>query len=288
MKVFIHSVPKTFQPHQLALMPVSETFWKILRITKRHSTPCFKDSDLAFIPINLIELQFKNIDPKSFLESLPVGNKPHFIVALGDFSNRSKAVHNGAAYKHLYTWLSNIRLLALESTDDLIADFDVGIVPYNCVKTHATSPSRSQPIFCDFYGTINHTFLPDSHLRSRIGELSGGRIRICEAPDTFGRNTALLAKTLKKLRLTELSTSLADHPFRRRGEESIFTLCPPGYGSWTYRYFLTIRYGGIPVRWGGNWQPGFSDLLPYSEAEVLIKEDDFINTESILASLSSA
>lgn len=88
-------------------MPVSETFWKILQIMKLHSTPCFKDSDIAFIPINLIELQFKNIDPHGFIESLPVSDKPHFIVALGDFSNRSRAVHNGAAYKHLWKWQTN-------------------------------------------------------------------------------------------------------------------------------------------------------------------------------------
>jgi len=252
MKVFIHDVPKELQPHRKALMPVSETFWKISQIMKSHSTPRFEDSDFAFIPINLIELQFKNVDPQSFIESLPVSDKPHFIVALGDFSNRTRAVHHGAAYKHLYTWLNSVRLLALESTSDLIDDFDVGIVPYNCVRTYATIPSHPRPVFCSFYGTIHHPFLPEFHLRKRMPELSGGMITIREAPDGFERHTRRLAKSLKKVQLTELGTSLADYSYRRRGEKSIFTLCPPGHGSWTYRYFLTLRYGGIPVRWGGG------------------------------------
>jgi len=39
---------------------------------------------------------------------------------------------------------------------------------------------------------------------------------------------------------------------------------------------------------GGDWRPGFSNLIPYSEAEVLIEEHDFANTESILACFSFA
>ena len=146
-------------------------------IMKAHETNLLFDADIAFIPINLIELQFRKIDPCEYIDSLPLTEKPHFIVALGDFSNRTGLNKFGDAYPEVYPWIAKVHLLALESTMDLLPNHDVAIVPFNCVTPKTSDPFRSRHNFADFYGTIEHTHLPDDHLRRRMPELSPPRPR---------------------------------------------------------------------------------------------------------------
>jgi len=257
---------------------------------KAHETNSLVDADIAFIPINLIELQFRNIDPCEYIDTLPLTKKPHFIVALGDFSNRTGLNRFGDAYREVYPWIAKVHLLALESTMDLLANYDVAIVPFNCVTPKASDPFGSRHNFADFYGTIEHTHLPDDHLRRRMPELAATPphrvMRVEASPDKFERTLNSIWRPIKRFGVSTPPARFADYPYRRRGKESTFILCPPGYGNWTYRYFLSYRYGGIPVRWNANWIPGFSQSVPFLEAEVLIDDMDFSNTSDILASLS--
>jgi hypothetical protein len=278
IKVYFYDLPKQFLPtDELSL--VSETFYGIRNYFKNcHSTEDPNQADYFFVPVNLVQYQFRNEDPKSVLRYLKFlsSKKDHILVAAGDFSQRSKRNHYGNAYKNTYDWLNPFILLALESTSDLIPGQDIGIIPFNTLSRTPVFKDNSRPYLYSFLGETNHVLLPQNHVRSKISKLE-------KKNDTFiGRS--IEDKLKRKLQ----ENYMTEDAYELMGRNSVFTLAPAGYGRWTYRFFQAIQWGSIPVLLSDDYIKPFSDVIPYRDFSVTVPEADLFQTDKILRNISPA
>ena len=277
IKIFVYKIPRKFRPTK-DLPLVSETFYEIEKhIKKELRTKNPKKADLFFVPINLIQYQFNNEDPKELLNNLKYlsNKKDHFIVALGDFSNRGTKNKYGEAYSKPYKWLDKFGLLALESTSDLDKEHDIGIIPLNTLPKRPKYNENKRIYLYSFLGELNHVFLPETHIRNKVGLLDN-------VVDVFiGDEIKLIdkKKMLKKFR--------TKNNYELISRNSTFTLCPAGYGRWTYRFFQAIEWGSIPVLLSDDYVKPFSDKIPYDKFSLTIKEKDIKNIDKIIRSISA-
>ena len=126
-----------------------------------------------------------------------------------------------------------------------------------------------------FLGELNHVFLPETHIRNKVGLLDNG-------VDVFiGDEIKLIdkKKMLKKFR--------TKNNYELISRNSTFTLCPAGYGRWTYRFFQAIEWGSIPVLLSDDYVKPFSDKIPYDKFSLTIKEKDIKNIDKIIRSISA-
>ncbi len=172
--MFTYTLGDDYRSTQDLVLP-SQTYEAIkTHFETRHCTADPLEADFFFVPLNLIQFQFRNEDPKKAIASLGYRakkKKNHILVATGDFSNRSRKNHNGEAYAKLYRWLDDFILLALESTSDLVPGQDIGIIPYNTLSAHPTFNTNDRRYLYGFLGELNHQFLPASHIRRRLVDL---------------------------------------------------------------------------------------------------------------------
>lgn len=276
-KVYIYDLPRKFHPtYELSL--VSETYFALndfFKLYCRTNDPLY--ADYFFVPINLIQFQFRNENPEAILAHLKYfdhSNHNHIIIALGDFSQHSKKNHYGHAYKTTYDWLNNFKLLALESTSDLIPNQDIGIIPYNTLSEKPIFNKNKRPYLYSFLGELSHSFLPPTHIRNQIKSIQ-------QKPDLF--IGSIISHDLKnKLRENYFTTN--DYELMSRN--SIFTLAPAGYGRWTYRFFQAIQWGSIPVLLSDDYVKPFEDTIPYDEFCITIPEKNIRNLDTQLRAIS--
>ena len=276
-KVYIYDLPRKYKPtYELSL--VSETYFALYDFFRLHCrTYDPLTADYFFVPINLIQFQFRNENPEEILNYLKYfdpSNHNHIIIALGDFSQHSKKNHYGHAYQTTYNWLNKFKLLALESTSDLIPNQDLGIIPYNTLSEKPIFNKNKRPYLYSFLGELSHLFLPPTHIRYQINSIQ-------QKPDIFIGSK--ISHDLKnKLRENYFTTD--DYELVSRN--SIFTLAPAGYGRWTYRFFQAIQWGSIPVILSDDYVKPFEDTIPYDDFCITIPEIDIRNLDTILRSFS--
>lgn len=262
LKVYVYELPGEFSPSgELAL--VSQTYHAIYNyVCKNLMTRNPAEADAFLVPINLIEFQFRKEDPISMLRYLKYldTQKPHFIIALGDFSQRSRKNHFGEAYPNLYKWIKNFNLLALESTSDLITGKDIGIIPYNTLSATPKFNSNPRPFLYSFLGETHHQHLPANHIRNKLNEIP-------VSSDTF------IGKQLSfKQRVKLMRNYICANDQELIARNSVFTLCPAGYGRWTYRFFQAIEWGSIPILLSDDYIKPFSDVIPYDDFSITLPE----------------
>jgi hypothetical protein len=279
LKVFTYEISAEYQSKTEELPLPSETFRAIHQFFK-NSIPTSDptEADFFFVPLNLIQSQFKNEDPGKIICELKYlsDKKDHIIVALGDFSQRSRKNHYGLAYKKTFDWLDNFILLALESTNDLIPGQDIGIIPFNTLVDVPFFNTNNRIYLYSFLGQIKYKFLPQNHVRTRLALLE-------KKPDTFVE-TKLDGLTKKKLKNTYNDAVKDD--FELMARSSTFTLAPAGYGKWTYRFFNSILWGSIPVLFSDGYIKPFSSCIPYDSFSITLPEKDILNVDKILRSIS--
>ncbi len=276
-KVYVYDLPRKYRSkYELPL--VSETYlalYDFFKLYCRVSDP--KDADYFFVPINLIQFQFRNENPEDILNHLKYYNpnsSNHIIVALGDFSQHTKINHFGHAYQTTYEWLNKFILLALESTSDLIPNQDIGIIPYNTLSDKPIFNKNKRPYLYSFLGELSHPYLPQTHIRNQINLIE-------RKSDIFiGSNISIDIK--KKLR--ENYFSMNDYELVSRN--SVFTLAPAGYGRWTYRFFQAIQWGSIPVLLSDDYIKPFDDTIHYDDFCITIPEKDINTLDSLIRSFS--
>lgn len=277
VKIYTYNLPRKYRPtKELAL--VSETYYFIEKYIKKNlRTNDPKQADLFFVPINLVQFQFKNENPKDILQYLSylTNRDDHLVIALGDFSQCSNKNHFGEAYKIPYRWLDKITLLALESTTDLLPGRDIGIFPINELNNKPVYNENYKPFLYSFYGELNHHYLPENHIRSRLAQLK------CTQTDVF--ISTILDKSMKK-RLRKNYKTKDDYEMIARN--SIFSLAPAGYGRWTYRFFQSIFWGSIPVLLSDDYIKPFADYIPYDDFTITIAENQVEHIDSFLRSIS--
>lgn len=275
-KVYIYDLPARFRPtHRLAL--VSETYWALYDFFRFHCrTTDPGNADFFFVPLNLIQFQFRNKDPSDVLDHLEyydLDRCDHLLVALGDFSQRSKKNHFGHAYLETYDWLDNFILLALESTNDLVPDRDIGIIPFNTLSDAPACNVNERPLLYSFIGELSHVHLPSDHIRSRVAKIpSGGDVFIGSEPPKQ------LAARLNENYGTRNAYELL-------ARNSVFTLAPAGYGRWTYRFFQAIQWGSIPVLLSDDYIKPFESAIPYDTFCITLAERDVGDIDRILRSI---
>lgn len=276
-KVYIYDLPRKYNStYELPLL--SETYFALydfFRLYCRTKDPHM--ADYFFVPINLVQFQFRNENPADILNYLKYFDPKscnHIIIALGDFSQHSQKNHYGHAYQMTYDWLNKFNLLALESTSDLIPNQDIGIIPYNTLCEKPVFNRNNRQYLYSFLGELSHIYLPQEHIRNQIRLISS-------EPDVFiGSNISCnLKNTLRKNYFTTDDYELVSR-------NSIFTLAPAGYGRWTYRFFQSIQWGSIPVLLSDDYIKPFSDTIAYDEFCITLPEKDVRNLDTILRSFS--
>ena len=274
-KIYIYDLPRKYKPtYELEL--VSETYFALFdffRLYCRTYDP--QNADYFFVPINLIQFQFRNVNPEDILNSLKYYDPNycnHIIIALGDFSQHSRKNHYGHAYQTIYEWLTKFKLLALESTSDLIPNQDIGIIPFNTLSEKPFFHVNKRPFLYSFFGELSHRYLPHSHIRNKIKYL----------PKNFDTFIGSDLSCTDKEKLKQLFNTKNDYELLARN--SIFTLAPAGYGRWTYRFFQAIQWGSIPVLLSDDYIKPFEDTIPYGEFCITFPEKNIGELDEYLRS----
>lgn len=277
LKIYTYDIPRKYRINDdLDLSITHQTFEAISYFFKfRIGTTDPSEADYFFVPINLHKYQLKNKNPNEILKYLThlSAKKDHLIISTGDFSQRSGNNRYGRAYRQRFTWLKDFKLLALESTSDLIKHQDIGIIPYNTLVDDPLMNHNHRPYLYSFLGTINHVLLPKSHVRHNLKNLN--KYDDCLiAQELDGSTRAALQKNFK-----------TKNDFELVSRNSIFTLAPAGYGKWTYRFFQAITWGSIPVIISDSYIKPFNDRINYDDFCITIKESDFDRVDEILRSI---
>ncbi len=279
LKVYCYDLPDEYRSRPDELPLPSETFYAIYDFFKNNiATTDPTEADLFFVPLNLIQSQFRNEDPGKIINELKYlsSKKDHILVAAGDFSQRSKKNHFGLAYKNTYDWLEKFILLALESTNDLIPNQDIGIIPFNTLVDDPYFNTNTRICLYSFLGRIKHELLPKNHVRTQLAYLEN-------KPDVFV-DTKLKYTTRRKLENNYRYATKDD--FELLARNSAFTLAPAGYGKWTYRFFQAIQWGSIPVLFSDDYIKPFINRIPYDSFSITLPEKEISNVDKILRTIS--
>jgi hypothetical protein len=278
LAVYTYRLPRSYNSRPEELPLVSQTFEALRAFfgTSSLATDNPSEADYFFVPLNLIQYQFRNEDPKAMLSTLRYldpARPDHLIVALGDYSQRSKKNHYGNAYQETYDWLGPFILLALESTGDLITDQDIGIIPWNTLSEQPTFNDNERPLLYSFLGETSHELLPKTHIRFQMTALQS--------------DDSLVARKLTSQMRKKLEGGYPDakDDYELVSRSSIFTLAPAGYGSWTYRFFQAIQWGSIPVLISDDYIKPYQAQIPYELFTVTVPEKDVTKIDAILRSI---
>ena len=245
-------------------------FTDILERMSAHETNDAETADYFFIPLFLLPFQFENVDISSAIESCPHLHKGrHILFASGDFGQRKKSAteghHVGRAYAQIYSWLDDrFVLIALESTADLHPQ-DVAIFPYqiadeaSCSLPIFNSAPRRRNLLYAFCGAMAYPQLPPTHIRGgALSAISGS------GKDWFvGTPPQAVARY-----------GATDGDGKAMFERSIFTLCPAGFGRWTFRWIESLLHGSIPVILSDGYILPFEETIDWREHVVVFPEKD--------------
>lgn len=275
VRVFTYALPIRYRSRRGELELPGETFRAIAHFFGKPpiATADPEEADLFFVPLNLIQFQFRNEDPGDVIGHLShfsPDRHDHLLVATGDFSQRSKRNHFGWAYAETYTWLEPFILLALESTGDLIPQQDIGVIPVNTLARAPKFNRNHRPFLYSFLGELDHAPLPEEHVRSRLKHLRS-------------HNDVLIARTLEpSLRRRLRRNYSVRNDFELVARNSTFTLAPAGFGRWTYRFFQAISWGSIPVLLSDDYIKPFADSIPYDDFTLTLPEAAIDDIDEIL------
>jgi hypothetical protein len=262
-------------------------YQNIYSVLKKYEAENIQEADFAFAPINLIEWQFTNLNSEIkqiVTEKLYyLDQKPHIVCAFGDFGQRKRSIYESnspdRAYNELYEWLdSRFLLLAFESTADLLPE-DIGVLPWIDWKPKDPEPwiswfqkTRTRDLLFSFVGqTSYYPRLPDNHIR-------GGRLlNVSYYPKTSFIGTPEQARSRWRWGKGEYFKML---------QRSIFTLCPAGYGRYSYRVTEALEHGSIPVILSDGYKMPLPAHLPWENVSLHLKESEMGNLSEILESVS--
>lgn len=67
---------------------------------------------------------------------------------------------------------------------------------------------------------------------------------------------------------------------------SVFTLCPAGYGRWTFRFIEALENSSIPIIISDGYILPFSDEIAWENYVIRIKECDIWNLQDFVFGIS--
>ena len=277
LKIYIYKLDRKYM-RTFDLPMVSETFFSIYYFFKNNClTKNYLEADFFFVPLNLVQFQYKSMDPKSILNELKyfdLNKKNHILCVLGDFSPRGKKNNSIKSFISTYEWLDNFMLLALESTSELIEKQDIGIIPINTLTDKQFFNNNKRIFLYSFLGETEHKFLPKNHIRRKINLL------------TKKEDILIESRLNNKIRGKLLKFYKTKNDYELVARNSIFTLCPAGYGRWTYRFFQSIIWGSIPVLFSDGYIKPFKDFIDYDSFTITLPEKNILSVDKILRNIS--
>lgn len=259
-------------PHLQYLEDIYEHF-------KKFETKNPEEADYFFVPLFMAGLQFSNIDPEYLIREkcfyLDRGN--HILVSTGDVGQRAESRHEMTeqanplrAYNKKYKWMDDrFRLIVLESTASLLPQ-DIAILPYQ-IKDIEKKDIVLRDIFASFMGGLSHLHLPKDHIR-------GGRLIEFQKIAPKEKFVVGTPEQVEEM----LGGKIGYHDLMAR---SIFTLCPAGYGRWSFRIVEALLNGSIPVILSDDYVLPMSDKLKWEDYCVVVKEKDLMSLDKILSEI---
>lgn len=287
MKIFVHSIhPERWRVERRRPIRAHREFRRQVEgRLRRYATRSLDDADWALLPINLIHWQFnrRRPDPGEWILRLPgIDRGRTLVLATGDYGQRRRSQWENHAwnrpYPKQYGWLDErFTLIVLESTSELFPG-DLAFLPFQ------PNPSRlgrllgrrgvewadgpRDLLYC-FSGVISYPELAESHVR-------GGALRplVGRGPDSFVGSPAE-----------------AEAAFGPAGDyvplmsRSRFTLCPAGYGRWSFRLVQAVLTGSIPVLLADGYELPFANRIPWESFLVRVPERDMAAVPDILRAI---
>jgi hypothetical protein len=257
-------------------------FKDILTLFLQYETDNPDKADFFFIPIFILPFQFiskLNID--KYIDQCQFKNKGrHLLFASGDYGQRAKSFyeshHQGRAYPQIYSWLDDrFILIALESTKDLGVN-DIAIYPYQPTFNHFNAMQRRQALSQNillyaYCGALSYPQLLPSHIRGSNGLIT----KSGHGKDWF------IGTPGQALDLFGVELGHTESIFSR----SVFTLCPAGFGRWTFRWIEALLYGSIPVILSDGYLLPFQEYVDWQKYVIQLPERDFHSIDTILRNI---
>lgn len=260
------------------LIPHLQYLHDIYELFKKYETKNPDEADYFFVPLFIMGLQWSNIDPEYTINSacqhLNRGN--HILVSTGDVGQRVESRHEMTeqanpqrAYNKKYKWLDDrFILIALESTATLHKQ-DIAILPYQ--QNDYLYMQSEKDIFCSFVGTLKQLHLPENHIR-------GGRLIELRKKVSDKFLIASPEQAIEKLgNIKTYSDVMA---------RSIFTLCPAGYGRWSFRMVEAILNRSIPVIISDDYILPMPEKIDWNSICIVVPEAEVMDIEKRLLSIS--
>ena len=237
------------------------------------------EADYFFIPLFLTGWQFANHDPEELINSCKYINRGrHLLMATGDFGQRKESIYEMnvntnpiRAYANKYLWLDDrFELILLESVKHNYRN-DIAFMPYPTRKIDHKDVERD--ILISFMGKITQPFLPEINIRNKKFEEFKNFVKETSC-FLIGTNEEIKAKLSKDVTPDELMS------------RSVFTLCPPGYGRWTFRFIEALNNGSIPILLCDDYELPFSDYINWRRYCVILNESDLFDVQRIISEMS--
>jgi hypothetical protein len=258
------------EPHLLYLNDISNYL-------RAHATSDPEEADLFFVPLFLTGFQFMTSDPVSIINECEYLNRGrHIIVSTADCAQRAQSRHalfNSAnpakAAGERYKWLDDrFILIVLESLDSLFAQ-DIAFLPYQ--QEILSNLATVRDIELSFVGKLSHLFLPQEHVRgSKMLEFKN---RYNNSQDIVIGDTADLIHSQFK----------SHHEVMSRSK---FTLCPAGYGRWTFRFIESLLLGSVPILLSDDYVLPFSDVVEWNKYCYVVPESDIFNIPDLVRTIT--
>jgi hypothetical protein len=301
-RVFVHPIGADLLKHQrerAAADPVSfaeehATYEVVRRLfTQSLRTPNLDDADYVFVPLHAAVFESDGpwqlgdiVDHLSTLDS----GKPHIVCSIADYHPRRPGTHANPfsvpgdpknpwceRYTDEYDWLDDRFVwLSPESTVDL-APQDIGM-PVVIPKAPIRPSGRKRPLRFSFAGRTTYTRVRPGHVRGSETIPAWQRL---EALNKTGTSFVGSSETL-------VQTMGPQSTVRRLPERSVFSLCPAGWGRWTFRLFEALLAGSIPVILSDYYLKPFSERVPWDRFTLTIPEADLFRIDQVLANVSDA
>ena len=242
---------------------------------KKYETKNADEADFFFVPIFMAGLQFANIDPELLVNYCAYLHRgKHILISTGDVGQREESKYEMTfeanpqrAYNKKYEWLDDrFILIALESIN--LHKQDIPILPYQ--HKSIDSMERNRDILLSFVGEMKQLHLPESHIR-------GGRI--VEFKNKYQSEKIIIGTE------AEVFQSLGEG-CREVMARSVFTLCPAGYGRWSFRFVEALLSGSIPILVSDGYVLPFGGKVEWGKYCYVCEERDLFGLTDFIQRLS--
>lgn len=253
-------------PHLQYLSDFYELFGK-------YETTDPTQADYYFVPLFITGMQWMNFDPGGIIDDhCWTGRGNHILISTGDVGQRRESPYEmrhdanpARAYDRKYQWLNDdFILIALESIN--LQPQDIAILPY---RHDSIAPGRGErDVFLSFVGKLQQPYLDSDHIR-------GGKL--VQFKERFQSDRIVIG--------TPQEIGLEYHAMMAR---SVFTLCPAGYGRWSFRMLEALLSQSIPVILSDGYVLPFADAIDWEKYCYVVEESRLFDLPEYLAGIPAS